>query len=89
MSDIQKTLSERGSRYGKFKDGAEIMQGLKSVMHNCENWGNLSDSQKECLDLIQHKIGRILNGDPNYDDNWRDIAGYSTLILDELNGDIK
>ena len=36
--------------------------------------------------MIQHKIGRILNGDPNYDDNWRDICGYSQLVLDELNG---
>ena len=39
--------------------------------------------------MIQHKIGRILNGDPNYDDNWKDIAGYSKLIADELNGEVK
>ena len=36
--------------------------------------------------MIQHKIGRVLNGDPNYDDNYRDIAGYATLLLDECNG---
>ena len=39
--------------------------------------------------MIQHKIGRILNGDQTYDDSWKDIAGYATLIVNELNGEIK
>jgi len=30
--------------------------------------------------MILHKIARILNGDPEYSDNWHDIAGYATLI---------
>ena len=30
------------------------------------------------------KIGRILNGDPNYHDSWHDIVGYSKLTADEL-----
>lgn len=87
--DIESLIAERGTRYGKFKDGAEIMRDLKHVMHDVDGWNNLSPSQKEALDMIQHKIGRILNGDPNYDDNWKDIAGYAKLIADELNGEIK
>lgn len=79
-------ITERGSRYGKFKDGAEIMRDLKHVMHEVDGWGKLTPSQKEALDMIQHKIGRILNGDPTYDDSWKDIAGYATLIVEELNG---
>lgn len=82
-------ITERGSRYGKFKDGAEIMRALKRVMHDTDGWNNLTPSQKEALDMIQHKIGRILNGDPTYDDSWKDIAGYATLIVNELNGEIK
>lgn len=87
--DIPALIAERGARYGKFKDGAEIMQELKDVMRSVDGWSNLSPSQKEALDMIQHKIGRILNGDPNYDDNWKDVAGYATLIVNELNGEIK
>jgi hypothetical protein len=34
--------------------------------------------------MITHKISRILNGDPNYDDSWRDIAGYAMLVVKEL-----
>jgi len=86
---IDAVLNQRGSRYGKFKDGADIMQELKSVMRSTGGWGNLSPSQREALEMIQHKIGRILNGDPNYDDNWIDISGYSKLVADELNGDLK
>jgi hypothetical protein len=37
--------------------------------------------------MIQHKIGRILNGDPDYVDNWDDIAGYSQLVAKLLRGE--
>jgi hypothetical protein len=88
-SPTEALITERGSRYGKFKDGAEIMQSLKDTMRDVDGWNNLKASQKEALDMIQHKIGRILNGDPTYDDSWKDIAGYATLIVNELNGDAK
>lgn len=88
-SDVDSTITERGNRYGEFKDGADIIQELKEVMRATPNWSSLSSSQREALEMIQHKIGRVLNGDPNYDDNWRDIAGYSTLILKEVNGNAR
>lgn len=88
-SFTESLITERGTRYGKFKDGADIMQSLKDTMRDVYGWNNLTESQKEALDMIQHKIGRILNGDPTYDDSWKDIAGYATLIVNELNGDIK
>lgn len=86
---VDQTVTERGERYGKFKDGSVIMQDLKNVMRDTPNWEGLTPSQREALEMIQHKIGRILNGDPMYDDNWRDICGYSQLVLDELNGTVR
>lgn len=88
-SPTEALITERGTRYGKFKDGADIMQSLKDTMRDVDGWNNLTASQKEALDMIQHKIGRILNGDPTYDDSWKDIAGYATLIVNELNGEVK
>lgn len=87
---VDATLAERGSRYGTFKGNAEITQKLKSVMRATDNYrnGKLSASQVEALDMIFHKIGRILNGDPNHADSWHDIAGYAKLVDDELNGKI-
>lgn len=89
ITPTETLITERCTRYGKFKDGAEIMRSLKRVMHDTEGWNNLTASQKETLDMIQHKIGRILNGDPTYDDSWKDIAGYATLIVNELNGEVR
>jgi len=44
----------------------------------------LNNDQREALEMIAHKIARILNGDPNYADNWIDIAGYATLVANRL-----
>lgn len=86
MIDILQTLNERGQRYGKFKDHAEITQRLKKVIRKHEGWRDMAHDQKEALEMIAHKIGRILNGDPDYDDSWIDIAGYATLVADRLRG---
>lgn len=84
MSDIAATLAERGKRYGSFTDHAEITQFLKRALQNHQGWSRLSGDQKEALDMIAHKIGRILSGDPNYADSWHDIAGYAKLVDDRL-----
>lgn len=85
MSDINKTLDSREGNYGRFEFQAHKSQKLKEVMRDCHEWPELSASQREALDMIQHKIARILNGKgSDYSDNWHDIAGYATLIEREL-----
>jgi hypothetical protein len=84
MNDIADTLNERGKRYGDFDDHAIITQSLKGVMGATKGWKRLTPAQRESLEMIQHKIGRILNGDPNYADSWHDIAGYAKLVEDLL-----
>lgn len=78
---IAATLHERGSRYGEFEEHARITQNLKAAMYDTAAYQKqtLSAAHKEALEMIQHKIGRILNGDPNYDDSWLDIEGYARL----------
>jgi hypothetical protein len=86
---IDATLNERGKRYGKFKDHARISQALKTVIANNlppEQFARFSDDQIEALDMICHKLARIINGDPNYADSWVDIAGYAKLVADRLEG---
>lgn len=84
VNNIAETLDKRGSRYGKFTGHATITHNLKDIMRNTGNWAILKPDQKEALEMIAHKIGRILNGDPNYDDSWIDIAGYAKLVADRL-----
>jgi hypothetical protein len=83
VSDIDATLKERGTRYGVFFTHAKITQDIKRAM-NQGNWNKLSDDQKECLEMVAHKIGRILNGDFNYHDSWHDVAGFAKLVADRL-----
>ncbi len=82
--DIDATLAERGARYGEFKDHAVIAQDLQDVMRTAPGWERLAPDQKQALTVISDKIARMLNGDPNYVDNWHDIIGYSKLIESRL-----
>lgn len=79
-------LAERGNRYGTFVGHAEIAQDLKRSMTQHLDKRNkiLDDDQWEALEMIAHKIARIINGDPNYYDSWADIAGYAKLVSDRL-----
>lgn len=83
MTDVNATLNSRASTHGDFQDNSRIMQRLKFLMRtDGVNWqrGKLEEFQQEALDMIQHKIGRILSGNPNEPDHWHDIAGYATLV---------
>jgi hypothetical protein len=87
-ANLESTLDERGKRYGPFTQHAEATQQLKKVVGiyvRRQPVGFLTADQQEALDMICHKIGRIINGDPNYADSWHDIAGYAQLISNRLN----
>jgi hypothetical protein len=81
---VQETLDERQSTHGDFADHARVTQMLKTVIQNQPGWKNLNAMQRESLDMIVHKIGRILAGNPNHADHWHDIQGYAKLIEDRL-----
>jgi hypothetical protein len=86
LEGIDATLAERGSKYGKFIDHATLTQKLKRVLHEhaVRHDKSFALDQAEALDMICHKLGRIVNGDPDYADSWVDIAGYAKLVADRL-----
>lgn len=84
---IENTLKERGSRYGTFDDNANTCQSIKELMRKHESWSDMAPYQMEALDMIAHKLARILNGDPYYIDSWHDISGYATLVENILKGE--
>jgi hypothetical protein len=86
VDEISATLKERGTRYGDFATHAEYAECFNLVYLSSPNWETMSPDCKESLRIIANKIGRILNGDPEYDDNWVDIAGYATLVLRRIRG---
>jgi hypothetical protein len=99
MTDkLSETLKERGGRYGEFKDQAIVAVALKNILRYefsedllelsvRPGWARLEPYQQHALDIIMDKVARVLNGDPNYLDNWLDIAGYATLVRERLEKD--
>lgn len=83
-SAIEEVLEARGSNYGIFSEHARITQNIKNSMADSNNWNKLSPEMKESLEMIAHKLGRILNGNPSYKDSWTDVIGYATLVEKEL-----
>lgn len=81
---IEEVLNQRQSTYGDFTKNAEIAQTLKYFIKQGDSYNNMSVVQCEALDMIVHKIARIVNGDPNYIDNWIDLCGYSQLVINEI-----
>ena len=81
---IEEVLAERQETHGDFREHANITQDIKDIMRGCGYLEKLDPSQAESLDMIAHKIGRILAGNPDEPDHWRDIAGYATLIERQL-----
>lgn len=78
MTDVKATLAERGGRYGTFDGHAEIAQRLKGITRHFEavRACDLQPDQREALEMIMHKVARILNGDPT---DWK-----KSMTLDQL-----
>ena len=53
-------------------------------MRTAPGWKRLTNAQREGLEMVQHKIARMLNGDPTYLDNIVDINGYATLVQQSM-----
>lgn len=95
MDKLGQTLDERGSRYGDFNGHALATQEIKGVIRNnlAKNhvFLGLGATEQavalEALEMIAHKIGRIVNGDPLYADSWVDIEGYSRIARERLCGE--
>lgn len=84
---IDDLLKDRGERYnlnGSYYDHAKLTQEMKELMRNHPGWETLQPDMMESLDMIVHKIARVINGCPTYKDNWMDIMGYSKLVADSL-----
>lgn len=83
-------LTQRHKRYGTFIGHAHVTQDLKTAikLHLVARNKTLALDQQEALDMICHKIGRIINGDADYDDSWVDIAGYAQLVAKRLQGEV-
>lgn len=78
-ADIEVILSERGQTHGPFKQQAALTQELKDCVRRCPEWNELAAHHKESIEMIFHKVARVVTGNPDFPDHWDDIAGYAKL----------
>lgn len=83
---VKKILAQRQKTHGSFESHAAISQGLKAVMQASPNWNELTDVQREALEMMQHKVARLLNGDYTFLDHVVDIGGYNELMFNHMSG---
>lgn len=74
----------REATHGDFSEHADISQSLKYTMRQSKNWDGLGVVPREALEMVQHKIARILTGDPNVVDHWDDIIGYVSRVTERF-----
>lgn len=86
MAEVDEILRARGSVYGPFIMNGQISQATKDIWRLTPNWPSMSSDNREALDNIALKVSRILSGNPEYQDNWDDIAGYAQRVSYRIQG---
>lgn len=87
MKGISEILIERKKQHGDFTIHSDISQAIKKIAYNSSGFKKFSNIEKEAMEMIIHKMSRLLCGANDKEDSWRDISGYSEL--GRTNGQIK
>ena len=80
-SALDDLLIERKKVHGDYSTKAEFTYRIFDVLQTEERYRELTADKKLALLMIIIKIGRIIYGDSNHNDHWRDIAGYASLLI--------
>jgi len=73
-------LNERHITHGNFEDNAIISQSIKRLFRAGPGWNNLSDIEREAMDMIALKFSRVLSGRSMSKQHWEDVVGYAKLV---------
>lgn len=75
-------IPNRDQQHGGMEAVGRLAQIFKAHMRDGRNWSDLTDGEAEALDMIAHKIARILSGaDPHDRQHWEDVAGYAQAAM--------
>ena len=82
--NVEQVLAERGKNYGDYASKAQFIQNVKLLMRMSPSWFDMDADMRESMEMIAHKMGRVVYGNPAHKDNFLDIAGYAKLVADRL-----
>ena len=77
-------LKERGKTHGDFKDGSKVQVQILRAMGILPPTSHFSDSQIAVWLNVAGKQSRAVVGNPNFIDNYRDVAGFAQLEVNIL-----
>lgn len=85
---VESILDERHAQYGTFADVSMVSVSLKNVIwHELKRQGKvLAPDQSEALAMMCAKIARLVVGNSDHLDGWKDLSGYPLLVADRLEG---
>ena len=92
---IRRLLDARGRTHGDYVDHARATQRLKGVIadelgrRHARGQPDLSLCALEALDMIMHKLGRIIAGKWDHPDHWNDLAGYARLVAESVGAGLR
>jgi hypothetical protein len=84
IKNLQAIIDDRKGTHGDFTDVAAMAQALKKLCRHGQSFDKLTPVQVEGLDMILHKVARILSGNPNEPDHWLDVEGYARIVRERL-----
>lgn len=75
----------RDTQHGGMEAVGKVAQQMKAAIRSGRNWHRLSSGEREALDMICHKVGRVLSGaDPHDLQHWEDLAGYPAAAMRDM-----
>jgi hypothetical protein len=80
---MKEILEQRKSSHGPWQEQFALARNLKDTLFP-HGESRVPSEMREALEHITIKISRVITGNPFHTDHWRDIAGYATLIADDL-----
>lgn len=78
--ELKDILAERGETHGPYSRVADTALRLQDMTQGRDETSDMRFGRQ----MICAKLARIACGDPEHEDHWRDIAGYATLVADEI-----
>lgn len=84
LNNIETVLATREETHGVYREQAAFAQQFKRMMRAGRNWERLDFYQAQSMEAFADKLSRILCGNFNEPDHWRDVSGYATLVLNEM-----
>ena len=93
---LEETLAQRGESHGDAAVQFAMAQAIKEAMRgytggDCDTlmaieqcWSEVPPAAREALEMIVHKMTRIVCGQADFSDHWHDIQGYAKVAQDRV-----